>query len=43
MLAAALMAAGLKNHANLDRPATETDLLRAFGFSALGGHLKSGH
>ena len=34
MLAAALMAAGLKNHASLDRPATETDLLRAFGFSA---------
>ncbi len=34
MLTAALMAAAVKNHANLDRPATETDLLRAFGFSA---------
>jgi hypothetical protein len=27
------MAAGVKNHTNLDRPASETDLLRAFGFS----------
>ena len=33
MLTAALMAAGLKNHANLDRPASESDLLRAFGFA----------
>jgi len=34
ILAAALMATGVKNHANLERPASETDLLRAFGFSA---------
>ena len=34
VLTAVLMAAGLKNHANLDRPASEPDLLRAFGFSA---------
>jgi hypothetical protein len=29
-----LGAAALKNHANLERPASEADLLRAYGFAA---------
>jgi hypothetical protein len=34
VLATALLAAGVKNHANLERPASEADLLRAYGFAA---------
>jgi hypothetical protein len=30
LVLAAVMAAGMKNHAGLDRPATEADLLRAY-------------